>query len=64
MLQQEMARVDNLRMHLDMHHPENLFREFWMRRAYLRARFALMQRNMDDARRMLTVLSRITRDGN
>ena len=62
-VQREMARVDTIRVGLNMHHAGNVFSEFWIRRAILRARHALLQRNMIEARRMLTVLNRISLDG-
>ena len=63
MVQQEMVRVQQLHSKLDMRHACNVFAEFWLRRAILRARHALVQRNMIEARRMLNVLNRITIDG-
>jgi hypothetical protein len=56
-LPHEMRRVDALRMKLDLNQSENLFLEFMMRRALLRARFALQQRNRVEALRMWHVLA-------
>jgi hypothetical protein len=54
----EMRRIDHLRMRLDLNNPDNLWIEFMMRRAILRARFALHQRNRVEALRMWKVLRR------
>ena len=55
----EMARVDDLRLRFDLRNPNNVWPEFWMRRALLRAKHALHQRNMTEAQRMLKVLVQI-----
>ena len=53
-LGQAMVRVDDLRVKLKR---ADLLPEFMMRRAILRARYAIMQRNTVDAARMLKVLT-------
>lgn len=53
---QEMMRVDALRMKLNMDHPYNVLQEFVMRRALLRSRHALHQRDRVEALRMWKVL--------
>jgi hypothetical protein len=55
----EMARVDALRMKLDVRNPHTVWPEWWMRRALLRANFALKQHNMVEAKRMHKVLLQI-----
>jgi hypothetical protein len=59
---QEMMRVDALRMKLDLHQSENLLLEFVMRRALLRSRYALHQRDRVEALRMWNVLVRFGRE--
>jgi hypothetical protein len=58
-LSQEMARVDDLRVKLKR---TDLFPEFMMRRAILRARFAILQRNSPEARHLLKLLAQFTND--
>jgi len=53
-----MHRVDQLRMKLNMSEPLNVLEEFLMRRALLRARYAMQQSNEVEAMRMLRVLKR------
>ena len=60
-LGQEMVRVDLLRVKLK-HVPTDLLPEFMMRRAILRAQFALVQRNLPEARRLLKMLACFTDD--
>jgi hypothetical protein len=59
LLQQEMNRVDALRVRLNPNIPSHTWLEFWMRRALLRARFAMTQRNLPEAKRMWKVLAQI-----
>jgi hypothetical protein len=59
LLHQEMARVDGLRVRLNPNSPSQVWLEFWMRRALLRARFAMTQRNLPEAKRMWKVLAQI-----
>ena len=59
LLQQEMTRVDRLRVRLNPNTPGHAWLEFWMRRALLRARFAMIQRNLPEAKRMWKVLVQI-----
>jgi hypothetical protein len=59
LLQQEMVRVDGSRVRLNPTTPSHVWLEFWMRRALLRARFAMIQRNPAEAKRMLKVLAQI-----
>jgi hypothetical protein len=58
-LHREMERVDDLRMKLDPHRPADVWIEFMMRRAILRARFALNQNNMHEMQRMWRLLLQI-----
>ena len=58
-LLREMARVDDLRLRFDLRNPNNVWPEFWMRRALLRAKHGLHQRNMTEIQRMLKVLVQI-----
>ena len=55
-LGQEMVRVDSLRVKLKRT-PTDLLPEFMMRRAILRAQFAIMQRNLPEVRRLLKLLA-------
>jgi hypothetical protein len=59
LLHKEMARVDGLRVRLNPNSPGQVWLEFWMRRALLRARFAMIQRNPVEAKRMWKVLAQI-----
>jgi hypothetical protein len=59
LLNQEMIRVDNLRVRLNPNSPSQVWLEFWMRRALLRSRFAMTQRNLPEAKRMWKVLVQI-----
>jgi hypothetical protein len=59
LLHQEMTRVDGLRVRLNPNSPDQVWLEFWMRRALLRARFAMTQRNSVEAKRMWKVLVQI-----
>jgi hypothetical protein len=61
-LGQEMARVDTLRLQLDMRNPHVTWPEFWMRRALLRSKLALQQHNMIEVQRMYKVLMQIGHD--
>jgi hypothetical protein len=54
-----MVRVDDLRVKLKR---TDLLPEFLMRRAILRARFAILQRNSREARHLLKVLAQLTDD--
>ena len=54
-----MLRVEALRVQLNRGNASDLFPEFMMRRAILRGRLAITQRNTPEALRMLTVLTRI-----
>jgi hypothetical protein len=58
-LGQAMLRVEALRIKLSRAKATDLFPEFMMRRAILRGRLAISQRNTPEALRMLTVLTRI-----
>jgi hypothetical protein len=57
----EMSRVDELRVKLKQT-AQDLLLEFLMRRAILRARFSILQRNSKDAHHMLRVLAQFTHD--
>jgi hypothetical protein len=56
-LASEMARVEALRMKLNPNDANDIFTEFMMRRALLRAKFALTQHNVPEALRMWKVLA-------
>jgi hypothetical protein len=58
-LHREMERVGDLRMKLDPYRPADVWTEFMMRRAILRARFAINQNNTYEMQRMWRLLLQI-----